>query len=248
MLAKFNETMEPLYMLLKEIEDIRLSSELLDPDIDSRIEQTNNVYDGTFATGKWADKRKGLNQMNPGLLGNHIQNFNVKIEDSLSPAQDQNQVKKEQPIWMVESTISGASSFDAFKNKVVNGNGPSPNQKPLIDTLELPSNGEFSSEQAKEVLELLLSFEKPNDPRWLKLARYFGFTIFDGEATVDTELDTTDATIQSIDLFDSTLIQVKNCHIPLSQISDEHILMMNEQEKQDYVRIAQQIYSNIFDI
>lgn len=255
MLANFNETMEPLYMLLKEIEDIRLTTDLLDPDIDSRIEQANNVYDGSFATGKWADKKKGLNQPYSNLMMNDIQNFNVKIEDSSTTPQIQNLPKKEQPIWMIESTISGANSFENIpsKNKLMNGNIQNSNVRPILDTLELPSNGEFSTDQAKEILELLLSFEKPNELKWLKIAKIFGFKNEDEFVKMedDDENDETVFTdgIENVDFFNSLpLVRVNNCLLQMSQIEDDHILLMSEQEKQDYIRIAQQIYSTIFDI
>lgn len=255
MLAKFNETMEPLYMLLKEIEDIRLTTDLLDPDIDSRIEQSNNVFDDNFSTGKWADKKKGMNQMYSNLLRNDIQNFNVKIEDSSTAPLVSNQPKKEQPIWMLESTISGANTFDTSKGKLVNGNGPNAIIRPILDTLELPSNGEFSSEQAKEILEMLLSYEKPNELKWIKIAKCFGykneFIKIDGETEMeeDKENNVANHVIDNGDFFNTLpMIRVNNCMMRLTQINDDHILMMSDQEKQDYIRVAQQIYSTIFDI
>lgn len=247
MLAKFNETMEPLYVLLKEIEDIRLTPDLLDPDIDSRIEQ-NQVYDGTFATGKWADKKKG--SMPYGLLSGDNKNFNVKIEDSSSDAQAQNQTKKEAPVWMMESTISGASNFD--KNRASNvTNGMS---KPIIDTLDLPMNEEFSSEKAKEVLETLLNWEKPNELKWHQISKFFGF-VSDMDVPVDSDpsqeppppVDMNE--IDNIDFFQSLpMVRVNNCLVPLSKVDDDCILMMSEMEKQEYVNIAQQIYAAMFDI
>lgn len=244
--------MEPLYMLLKEIEDIRLSADLLDPDIDSRVEQANNVYDGTFSTGKWADKKKGINPY-ASLLTNDIQNFNVKIEDSSSTQNSQNQPKKEQPIWMVESTISGASTFESAKNKLVNGNVQNGSSRPIIDTLEFPLSGEYGSDQAKEVLELLLSFEKPNDLKWSKMSKYFGFKSEDELDSSpckdeDDQMDWSDG-IENVDFFDSLpQVKVNGYPVALSKITDSHIGQMNDHEKQDYTRIAQQIYSAFFDI
>ncbi|XP_027200119.1 transcription factor IIEalpha [Dermatophagoides pteronyssinus] len=274
MLAKFNETMEPLYMLLKEIEDIRLTAELLDPDIDSRIEQqAQQNYDGTFSTGKWSDKKKGL-------FGNAMANlnhFNVKIDDTDSTNnQNQNQPKKEQPIWMMESTISGATNNMAIENgaggkmnKMINGGpnvGTNANIRPLIDTFELPSSiSELSSsEQAKEILEILLSYEKPNDPCWFRICKYFGFTINtdndddNDENIVDlNEMTNNDENINNnnidnqmdIDFFDCLpFISVNGCPISLIDLTDEHILKMNDLEKQEYIRIAQQLYVTVFDI
>ena len=243
-------------MLLKEIEDIRLTADLLDPDIDSRVEQANNAYDGTFSNGKWADKRKGLNPFG-NLLSNNIENFNVKIEDSATAQNAQIQPKKEQPIWMVESTISGANTFDSTtKNKLVNGNAQNASSRPIIDTLELPLNGEFGSDQAKEVLEVLLNNEKPNDLKWTRLSKSFGFKNED-EFTIEmTQIkeepcDTMDWSdgIENVDFFDSLpSVCVNGGQISMSKIIDADIEMMNDHEKQDYIRVAQQIYSAFFDI
>ena len=262
MLAKFNETMEPLYMLLKEIEDIRLTAELLDPDIDSRIEQPQQNYDGTFSTGKWSDKNKGLF----GHAMANMNHFNVKIDDTDSSNNSQNQPKKEQPIWMMESTISGAANSMGIENggkmnKMVNGNAmnTSANTRPLIDTIDLPSSLiELSSEQAKEVLEILLSYEKPNDPRWFRICKYFGFANDPDDDGVDFNDMNDDPMNQNgnnnninVDMnFFNRLpfIRVNGHLVSLIDLSDEHIVKMNDMEKQDYIRTAQQLYATVFDI
>ncbi|OTF75368.1 Transcription factor IIE-like protein [Euroglyphus maynei] len=258
MLAKFNETMEPLYMLLKEIEDIRLTAELLDPDIDSRIEQPQQNYDGSFSTGKWSDKKKGL-------FGNAMANlnhFNVKIDEADSLNNNQNQPKKEQPIWMMESTISGATNSMGIENggrmnKMVNGNATNSmgNTRPLIDTIELPSSiSELTSEQAKEVLEILLSYEKPNDPRWFRICKYFGFTNDPNDEGIvlnemDDDMENLNDMNVDMDFFNCLpYIHVNGCPVSLMLLNDEHILQMNEMEKREYIRIAQQLYVTIFDI
>nr|XP_046920038.1 LOW QUALITY PROTEIN: general transcription factor IIE subunit 1-like [Dermatophagoides farinae] len=261
MLAKFNETMEPLYMLLKEIEDIRLTAELLDPDIDSRIEQPQQNYDGTFSTGKWSDKNKGLF----GHAMANMNHFNVKIDDTDSSNNSQNQPKKEQPIWMMESTISGAANSMGIENggkmnKMVNGNAmnTSANTRPLIDTIDLPSSLiELSSEQAKEVLEILLSYEKPNDPRWFRICKYFGFANDPDDEGVDFNDMNDDPMNQNgnnninvdMNFFNHLpFIRVNGHLVSLIDLSDEHIVKMNDMEKQDYIRTAQQLYATVFDI
>lgn len=273
MLAKFNETMEPLYMLLKEIEDIRLTAELLDPDIDSRVEAANHVYDGSFSQGKWADKRKGLGGPYGHLMGTMDGNFNVKIEDAAAAAAAaSNLPKKEQPIWMVESTISGASTFESKGGagggggKLVNGNHQSANHTSaaIIETLDLNSlNGiEFESEQSKEVLQAVLVNEGKHldAERWSRLSKVFGFKEeeepFDPLANppppvieVKEEPMDGDWTIENVDFFETLpKINVSGQPVPISSLSDEHICLMSDHEKQDYIRVAQQIYSAFFDI
>lgn len=282
MLAKFNETMEPLYMLLKELDDIRYPPELLDPDIPTpQDQQANHVYDGSFAQGKWADKSKGLRGPYGAMMGLPDGPFNVKIEDAATAAAAAsaaaNLPKKEQPIWMVESTISGASSFEAkggngagSGGKLVNGNHhPGAN---IIENLDLNSlNGiDLNSDEAKEVFQAILDcegkqFDRFTNERWSRLAKIFGIKSeeepFDPLAnppppppTIELKDDPMDdgwpsGSAEHVEFLE-TLPKVTVCGGPVSigALTDEHISLMSDHEKQDYIRVAQQIYSSFFDI
>lgn len=242
--------MAPLYLLLKDIEDIRLTADLLDPDIDSRVVQANQTYDGSFSTGKWADKKKGLIGPYASMLNDN--NFNVKIEDASTTTPAQVQPKKEQPIWMMESTIAGANSVDnSVANKMVNGDVQIQSSTATVDPLELPLNEEFASEQAKELLELLQKYETSNETRWRRWAKYFGFKIEDDYEVVPIKEEMPDESITMIDAdYYSTLPKVKvaGSLLSMTEIEDRHILMMSDFEKNEYIKIAQTIYSSIFDI
>ncbi|KAH7646382.1 transcription factor iie-like protein [Dermatophagoides farinae] len=43
-------------------------------------------------------------------------------------------------------------------------------------------------------------------------------------------------------------IRVNGHLVSLIDLSDEHIVKMNDMEKQDYIRTAQQLYATVFDI
>lgn len=98
MLAKFNEQLQPLYDLLREVEGIKLSPEILEPepvDIDTirGIIRPNEHGVGEVWSGE-ASRGGGF----------AVEETRVDITIGESDTTDTIQ-KKERPIWMVESTV-----------------------------------------------------------------------------------------------------------------------------------------------
>ncbi|KAH9392418.1 General transcription factor IIE subunit 1 [Tyrophagus putrescentiae] len=266
MLAKFNETMEPLYMLLKKLDDIRYPKELLNPDIPTpQNQQANHVYDGSFAQGKWADKSKGLRGPYGAMMGLLDGPFNVKIEDAATAAVTAsaaaNLPKKEQPIWMAKGGNGAGGS------KLVNGNQhhhhhPGAN---IIENIDLNS---LNSDETKEVFQAILDcegkqFDRFTNKRWVRLAKIFGikneWEPFDPLAnlpppTIELKDDPKDddwpsSSAEHVE-FIETLPKVTVCggQVSIGALTDKHISLMSDHEKHDYICVAQQIYSPFFDI
>lgn len=98
MLAKFNEQLQPLYDLLREVEGIKLSPEILEPepvDIDTirGIIRPNEHGVGEVWSGE-ASRGGGF----------AVEETRVDITIGESDTTD-TILKKERPIWMVESTV-----------------------------------------------------------------------------------------------------------------------------------------------
>lgn len=121
-LAKFNDQMAPLYLLLKEVEDIVLPSDLLEPEpsdnnnsairSDNRPTATVHIESGDL----WRSGQKrgdyDLMQMDTSLT--------IKLEDEVNGIKSENgtldgkkSVKKEQPAWLTSSTIDYESADHA---------------------------------------------------------------------------------------------------------------------------------------
>ncbi len=99
MLAKFNDQMEPLYMLLKEVEDIKIPADLLEPD---PIEVNGSTIKVTTSEGfegmdKW--KTKDKSQFDSVM----IKETSIKIEKDGEAVEEV--VKKEQPPWSAEVSV-----------------------------------------------------------------------------------------------------------------------------------------------
>lgn len=105
LLAKFNEQLQPLYDLLREVEDIKLAPECLEPepvDIDS-IRGTNKQpyrYLGNNGNEQWS----GEATRNQGFAVEE-----ARVDVTIGGSNAVETVKtKDRPIWMTESTIVGA--------------------------------------------------------------------------------------------------------------------------------------------
>ncbi|KPI97941.1 General transcription factor IIE subunit 1 [Papilio xuthus] len=102
LLAKFNEQLETLYILLREVEGIKLAPEILEPEpVDiNTIRGLTNKQQLKPGGEQWS----GEATRNQGMLVEETR-VDVTIGES-DAAADANALRKERPVWMVESTIA----------------------------------------------------------------------------------------------------------------------------------------------
>uniref|UniRef100_A0A8C5LUZ3 General transcription factor IIE subunit 1 n=1 Tax=Leptobrachium leishanense TaxID=445787 RepID=A0A8C5LUZ3_9ANUR len=104
-LAKFNEQIEPIFVLLKETEDIVLPCELLEPpptdisELVGSLEPQSNtpVLDLQGQCGRWANRNSSISNL-------YVQNVTINVRENDLKKKGKEKVK-EQPIWMKESTV-----------------------------------------------------------------------------------------------------------------------------------------------
>ncbi|KAM8938833.1 general transcription factor IIE subunit 1-like [Pelodytes ibericus] len=106
LLAKFNEQIEPIFMLLQETEDLVLPCELLEPqptdipELSTGFDQPSNLamLDLQGQYGKWANKNASVGNM-------YVQNVTINVRESEVKKKSKEKKVKEQPIWMTDSTV-----------------------------------------------------------------------------------------------------------------------------------------------
>uniref|UniRef100_A0A8B9QK27 General transcription factor IIE subunit 1 n=1 Tax=Apteryx owenii TaxID=8824 RepID=A0A8B9QK27_APTOW len=118
LLARFNEQIEPIFLLLRETEDIVLPYDLLEPqpteipELSERECATTNgsgslvcssMLESSTRPEKWANKSSSFGNM-------YIQNLVIDVQDSEPKKKTREKVTKEQPIWMSQSTVEGATA------------------------------------------------------------------------------------------------------------------------------------------
>jgi len=144
LLAKFNDQMEKLYELLRIVEDIRLSPEVLEPDpvdimSNAAGEKKNGPQSGDMNDGKWSGEAS---------RGGGFRMEDQQVNITFGEEQQKEKVKKEVPTWITESTVADAAQ-DA-----VAAMGPSMGLVEEDDTLDQAPDDEITS--------LLLRHEKTN--------------------------------------------------------------------------------------
>ncbi|KAM4051226.1 general transcription factor IIE subunit 1-like [Anomaloglossus baeobatrachus] len=106
LLAKFNEQIEPIFVLLQETEDIVLPIELLEPqptyipELANSCEQSSDMpaVDMQGNQGRWSSKTSSMDNM-------YVQSVTINVrEPELKKVKEKK--GKEQPVWMKESTVS----------------------------------------------------------------------------------------------------------------------------------------------
>uniref|UniRef100_A0A8C3LSR7 General transcription factor IIE subunit 1 n=1 Tax=Chrysolophus pictus TaxID=9089 RepID=A0A8C3LSR7_CHRPC len=111
LLAKFNEQMEPIFVLLRETEDTVLPYDLLEPQptaipgISESFDQKvcSSMLEPCSRPEKWATKHSSFGNT-------YTQNLIIDVQDSERKKKKKEKGTKEQPIWMSESTVEGAAT------------------------------------------------------------------------------------------------------------------------------------------
>lgn len=106
MLARFNEQLQPLYDLLREVEHIKLAPECLEPE----------PVDIDLIRGIIKPNEHGVNEIWSGEAtrsgGFAVEETRVDITIGDGNSADTAAPKKERPIWMTDSTVVGANDAD----------------------------------------------------------------------------------------------------------------------------------------
>ncbi|XP_074947438.1 general transcription factor IIE subunit 1-like isoform X1 [Phalacrocorax aristotelis] len=118
LLAKFNEQIEPIFTLLRETEDIVLPYDLLEPqpmeipELSESLDQVgSSVLESHSQPEKWANRSSSFGNM-------YTQNVVIDVQDTEPKKKMREKATKEQPIWMSESTVEGATTTTSNSSSV----------------------------------------------------------------------------------------------------------------------------------
>ncbi|NXH48261.1 T2EA factor, partial [Dicaeum eximium] len=111
LLAKFNEQIEPVFVLLRETEDIVLPYDLLEPQPTEIPELSesfgpklgSSVLESCSRPEKWAHRSSTF-----GLTC--TQSLTIYVQDSKHEKKRREKATEKQPIWLSQSTVEGAAT------------------------------------------------------------------------------------------------------------------------------------------
>lgn len=263
-MAKFNEQIEPLYLLLKQVEDIILPNDILEPEpmdsshIKSDVNATHSVIGGS---GRGQINPKNVQYDSELLSGN---SFSVKIEananESIAGSEKERmqesvqeegaRAKKEQPAWLKGSTVFDDSSAAVVikkekENTAINfstqvAEDSIGSSKEILDTLLLHEKAQESSKSA-------LSFLHTNSYGLEESSDNFegaATSLANGEEGEDEMMDTDEEEEDG----NRPLVRVDGQDIALGEVTDEQIDKMSASEKEYYIKLTQEVYSHMYEI
>ncbi|XP_026466512.1 general transcription factor IIE subunit 1-like [Ctenocephalides felis] len=242
LLAKFNEQLEPLYMLLRQVEGLKLAPEILEPepvDINTIRGITSTHPSDRNAGEPWSgEATRGL--------GFAVEEARVDISIGDNVVDTNTAARKDRPIWMTESTVVSAQAEKL----------PEVAPEPVnIAT----NNAKAAKKVENDIMSVLLQHEKQSGNgsgnATENAVKGLGVNNESSDSSADeSEYKDIDNTfIPDVGTMDSEsddnipTVTVGGKTIELSDVTDEIIASMTPQEKETYIQVYQENYSHIYD-
>ncbi|XP_038210927.1 general transcription factor IIE subunit 1 [Zerene cesonia] len=245
LLAKFNEQLETLYILLREVEGIKLAPEILEPEpVDiNTIRGLTNKQQNRPAGEQWS----GEATRNQGLAVEETR-VDITIGDT-DNAVDATTLRKERPVWMVESTIAANDQSDSVHST----------DMALEKAASTASNAKSTGkEKTDDIMSVLLAHEKQNPANTTAHSlkgteQDSGSDSSDNESKDPYKLKDELAAVAEMESEDSEsddnvpTVLVNGKPVALTSIDDDVIATMTPSEKETYIQVYQEYYSHMYD-
>ncbi|XP_074011006.1 general transcription factor IIE subunit 1-like [Numenius arquata] len=247
MVAKFNEQIEPVFMLLREVEDVVLPYDLLEPppteipELSESFDQKagSSVLESCSRPEKWATRSSSFGNM-------YTQNLVIDVQDSEPKKKTREKATKEQPIWMSESTVEGATTVTSDSVGVKASEETEESVKETVTDNEIiktllihESKSSSSTDQApvtKSDLPALGSdsSESEEDPK-----RSRGAGAKAGGSSSDQEEQETQG----------PMLMVAGQLRSYGEVSEnpELVSLMTNEEREAYIKVGQEMFQSVFE-
>ncbi|CAH1788072.1 unnamed protein product [Owenia fusiformis] len=254
LLSKFNAQIEPLYFLLRNVEDIRLAPSILEP------EPSDVSYLTRRAHGSKSSKENKELWSGEASKGVKFGASEVQISVNAETESVVPQTQKERPIWMTESTISGPE--------------PEPIKSAGASSMDISESAPAPIEHTDDdIMRTLLAHEKKSSNVPIPTA-----PDLPAAAASDRESDTSEEEmdipgppvppaqpenaanawadpnindnrqIASDDEDEQVMVNVNGVRMPFHEVTDAHIKTMNPEEKAIFVKIGQELYDDMHGV
>lgn len=246
LLAKFNEQLETLYILLREVEGIKLSPEILEPEpVD--INTIRGLNSKLLAQRPPGQEWSGEATRNQGMLVEETR-VDVTIGEA-DNANDTSALRKERPVWMVESTIVTNDQSDSVHST------DAALEKAASNASSAKTAGK---EKTDDIMSVLLAHEKQNTgnnaaTNALKGIEPDSSDSSDNESKDPYKLKDELAAVAEMESEDSDTddnapsVLVNGKTVPLTSVDDDVIAQMTPSEKETYIQVYQEYYSHMYD-
>nr|CAI5825504.1 unnamed protein product [Callosobruchus analis] len=241
LLAKFNEQLEPIYILLREVEGIKLAPEVLEPEpVD-------------INTIRGIDKKVSINPAGQEWSGESTRRSGFAVEETrvdITIGEESNTAvsRKEQPIWMTESTVV-TTDIGAEGGK----------EEGLLDAVAADADAAGGGQSSKndDIMSVLLAHEKrpaggAGGAAAASAVRALAGADSDSSNSEPDEMRTA-ADAGEVEIMESEeedddavpTVAVGGRSYPITDINDTIIAEMTQAEKEIYVQVFQEYYSHM---
>lgn len=244
LLAKFNEQLEPLYILLREVEGIKLAPEILEPE----------PVDINTIRGIDARKPSNLRAPNEQWSGEATRTSGFMVEDTRvdvtigdeSAEDNAANRRKERPIWMLESTVINTDSQADGINT----------QETILDKAAATATNitTTNTKQGDDIMSVLLAHEKKGGTNSTTSAIKAVLPQESSDSSDNEEVNDMQAIdtgeVETMDSEDDDLIptvSVAGKSVSITDVNDALIAEMTPTEKEAYIQVYQEYYSHMYD-
>ncbi|XP_071599473.1 general transcription factor IIE subunit 1-like [Heliangelus exortis] len=243
LLAKFNEQIEPIFVLLRETEDIVLPYELLEPqpteipELSESFHQKvgSSVVEPCSQPEKWANRSSSFGNI-------YTQNLVIDVQDSESKKKTREKATKERPIWMSQSTVEGATTAansSAELNAAEESLEETVTDNEIIKTLLIHESKSLSSTaQApavkRKLPELGCDESESVEAQHSRVGMKVPGSNFEQEEEQDTQ---------------GPILMVSGQPHSYGEIIEnpELVSLMTNEEKETYVKVWQEMFQSVFE-
>lgn len=259
MLARFNEQLQVLYDLLREVEEIKLSPECLEPepvDIDTIRGIIKGKQGGLSSDVQWS----GEATRGGGFAAEETR-VDISIGETDSSANTV--VRKDRPVWMTESTVitnDGVAADNGADDVLERAAHNSQQLNQLATASSSSSTSSGRNKKEDDIMSVLLQHEKQaghqnNNNRVSNAVK--GLQSRDSSDSDNDEIDPDEIDNQEVpnaeEFIDSEsdddgpTVMVAGRPHSINDINDNLIALMSPQEKDTYIQIYQEHFSHMYD-
>ncbi|XP_069710989.1 general transcription factor IIE subunit 1-like [Phaenicophaeus curvirostris] len=243
LLAKFNEQLEPIFVLLRETEDIVLPCDLLEPlpteipELSGSFDQVDSsVLESCSHPERWANRSSSFGNM-------YTQNLVIDVQDSEPKKETKEKNTKKQPIWMSQGTVEGETTAT---NNSIGANATEESVKETVTDNEIiktllihESKSLFSTNQAPVVISKPPesgsdTSESEEDAKHSRT----GMKVADNNVEHEEELET-----------EGPILMVAGQPYSYGEVSENPALvsLMTNEEKEAYIKVGQEMFQSVFE-
>ncbi|NXO26758.1 T2EA factor, partial [Cisticola juncidis] len=248
LLAKFNEQMEPVFVLLRETEDIVLPYDLLEPQ-PTEIPELSESFDpklGSSVLESCSHPEKCAHRSSAcGLT--YTQNLTIDVQDSKHKKIKREKATEKQPIWLSQSTVDGAATLtdkSIGKFRVNASEETEENVKEtvtdneIIQILLIHESKSSSSTDHPPIVKSKLHGSHSEFEEDAKHSRAAGMKVAGDNFEQDEEQET---------LGPILMVAGQPCSYGEVSENPELVSLMTKEERDTYIKVGQEMFQSVFE-